>query len=149
MCVGNVPCRNIMDFLTSFQWLSNNFLSTILFGWVTKLQLCQELQKWEFFNHIFFLRARGTTENEKRREHILATGDIQTYILGFEIKYYNPLFSFAVHCPNYRSTLLETFRRISKSFPSAICKHTSSESNAERLLTLLEDYKMMKGRLQG
>lgn len=35
-----------------FNAFSNNFLSTILSGWVTELQLCQELQKRDL-NHVF------------------------------------------------------------------------------------------------
>lgn len=63
------------------------------------------------------------------------------------MKYYNPLFSFTVHCLHPRATLLEMRRRISKSLPSATCEHTASESGAERLPPQLEDHKkMMKGR---
>lgn len=149
VCVWNVPCRNIMDLLTSFVWLHNNFLSAVLFGWLMKLQLCQELQKQDFFNRIFSLE-QEEPHNENLKRTYLATGDIQPCILGFGIKCYDPLFSFTVHCPNCRSILLEMFRRISKSSPWAIRKHTTSESKAERPLTLLKDYKMMmKGKLQG
>lgn len=38
--------------------LSNDFLSTLLLGWVRKPPLWQELQEWEFFNHIFSPQSR-------------------------------------------------------------------------------------------
>lgn len=94
VCV-NCALQEYPGFSPFISVLSNDFLSTVQFGWVRKPPLWQELQEWEFFNHIFFPQSRrNRTERKTQRTH-LATGDTQTCILGFEAEYYNPLCSFS------------------------------------------------------
>lgn len=88
--VWNTPCRNIMDSPPSLQCSA-----MILLGSVRKPPLWQELQEWKFFNHIFFPQStRNHTEWITPRAH-LATGDTQTWILGFEAECSSPLCSFS------------------------------------------------------
>lgn len=94
VCVWNTSCRNTMD--SSFiSVLSNDFLSTLLLGWVRKPPLWQELQEREFFNHIFSPQSRRNHTEWKTQRTRLATGDTQTCILGYEAECYNPLCSFS------------------------------------------------------
>lgn len=127
--------------------LSNDFLSTLLLGWVRKPPLWQE---WEFFNHIFSPQSRRNhTEWKTPRTH-LATGDTQTCILGFEAECYNPLCSFSspLSWPQVqavRDELWGWFSWIWKPFPGpdANTSPQGAQHNTRWLCQM-----MMKGKLQ-
>lgn len=149
VCVWNTSCKTpwISPFISV---LSNDFLSTLLLGWVRKPPLWQELQEWEFFNHIFFPQSRRNhTEWKTPRTH-LATGDTQTCILGFEAECYNPLGSFSspLFWPQVqavRDELWGWFSWIWKSFPGPDA-NTSLQGAQHDTSSLCQ--MMMKGKLQ-
>lgn len=125
--------------------LSNDFLSTPLLGWVRKPPLWQELQEWEFFNHIFFPQSRRNHTEWKTPRTRSATGDTQTWILGFEQNATMHCVHLPVHCTDHRSRLRWVMRLILlnlEAFPWARCKQ-GAQHNTRSLCQM-----MMKGKLQ-